>query len=73
MNDALVKALGSRIPLKKVAIHKSTALEPQLPFAQLEGKFTGKIYEHKLIHARLKQTFFHLQPTIVRQILTISK
>ena len=38
MNDALVKALDpqlARIALKKFANHKSTALEPQLPFAQL--------------------------------------
>ena len=38
MNDALVKALNpqlARIALKKVANHKSTTLEPQLPFAQL--------------------------------------
>ena len=61
MNDALVKAVGSqlaRIALKKIAIHKSTALEPKLPFAQL-GKITGKIlYEHKLIDARLNKHSF---------------
>ena len=36
MNDALVKALDpqlARIAHKKIANHKSTALEPQLPFA----------------------------------------
>ena len=41
MNDAHVKALGpqlDRIALKKIANHNSTALEPQLPFAQLEEK-----------------------------------
>ena len=38
MHDALVKALDpqlARIAPKKIANHKSTALEPQLPFAQL--------------------------------------
>ena len=41
MNDALVKALDqqlARIALKKIANHKSTALEPQLPFSQLVEK-----------------------------------
>ena len=41
MNDALVKAFGpqlARIALKKTANHKSTALEPQLQFAQLVDK-----------------------------------
>ena len=36
MNDAFVKALDpllARIALKKIANHKSTELEPQLPFA----------------------------------------
>ena len=40
-NDALVKALDpqlARIALKKIANHKSTALEPQLPFAELVEK-----------------------------------
>ena len=41
MNDALVKALDpklARIALKKIENHKSTALEPHLPFAQLVEK-----------------------------------
>ena len=42
MNEALVKALDpqlARIALKRIAKnHKSTALEPQLPFAQLVEK-----------------------------------
>ena len=41
MTDALVKALDpqlARIALKKIANHKSTALEPQLPIAQLVEK-----------------------------------
>ena len=41
LNDPLVKALGpqlARIDLKNVANHKSTALEPQLPFAHLVEK-----------------------------------
>ena len=41
MNEALVKALDpqlARIALKKIANHKSTALEPQLLFAQLVEK-----------------------------------
>ena len=46
MNDALVKALDpqlARIALKKVTNHKSTALEPQPPFAQLVEKKTKNI------------------------------
>ena len=38
MNDALVKALDTqlaKIALKKIANHKETAFQPQLPFAQL--------------------------------------
>ena len=41
MNDPLVKALDpqlARIAIKKIANHKSTALEPQLPFAKLVEK-----------------------------------
>ena len=41
MNDALVKALDpqlARVALKKIPNHKSTALEPQLPIAQLVEK-----------------------------------
>ena len=57
MNDALVKALNAqlaRIALKKIANHKSAALEPQLPFAQLVEKMhqeditRAHIYRHKL-------------------------
>ena len=46
MNDALVKILDpqlARIALKKIANHKSTALEPQLLFAQLIKKYIKKI------------------------------
>ena len=41
MNDAIVKAIDPQLPriaLKKIANHKSTALEPQLPFAHLLEK-----------------------------------
>ena len=57
MNDALVKALVpqlARIALKKIAKEKSTALEPQLPFAKLVEKIHQEditrthIYRHKL-------------------------
>ena len=53
MNDTLIKALDpqlARIALKKNANHKSTPLEPQLPFAQLVEKYTTNILqEHILI------------------------
>ena len=56
INDALVKALDpqlARIALKNVANHKSTVLEPQLPFAQLIEKIHQDITrthidQHKL-------------------------
>ena len=57
LNDAIVKALDpqlARIALRKIANHKSTALEPQLPFAQLVGKISQEditrtyIYRHKI-------------------------
>ena len=41
MNDALVKALDAklaRIALEKIANYNLTALEPQLPFAQVVEK-----------------------------------
>ena len=56
MNDALVKALDpqlARTALKKIANLKSTALDPQLPFAQLVEKIHQEImtrthiYRHK--------------------------
>ena len=52
MNDALVKALDpqlARIELKKIANHKSTALEPQLPFAHL----VEKIYTKKILQEHI--------------------
>ena len=45
MDDALVKALDpqlARIERKEIANHKSTALEPQHPFAQLVEKNTPR-------------------------------
>ena len=52
MKDALVKALDpqlARIARKKIANHKSAAVEPQLPFAQQAEKYTKKIsQEHTL-------------------------
>ena len=46
LNDALVKTLDTqlaRIAVKKIANHESTALEPQLPSAQLVEKYIKKI------------------------------
>ena len=51
MNDFLVKALDPQlaiIALKKVANHKSTALEPQFPFAQLVEKNIKKISQQHI-------------------------
>ena len=57
MNDALVNELDSqlaRIALKNIVNHNSTALEQQLPFAQLvekihrEDNTRTKIDQHKL-------------------------
>ena len=52
MNDALVKALDpqlARIAFKNIANHKSTALEPQLPFAQLVNKNTKKTLQEHIL------------------------
>ena len=64
MNDALVKVLGPqlvRIVHKKDANQKSTALEPQLPFAKL----IEKIHQVDIIRTHIdrpKQTKVPLFP-----------
>ena len=67
INDALVKALDlqlARIALKKIADHKSTALEPQLPFAQL----VEEIYQEDITRTHIDRhklsTNSTLSPTI---------
>ena len=67
MNDALVKALDpqlARIALKRIANHKSSALEPQLPFAQLvEKKHQEDITRTHIDRHKLK-TNSTITPTI---------
>ena len=60
MNDAIVKALDPQlagIALKKIANQKSTALEPQLPFALLVEKYTKKILQEHILIDTNKYTF----------------
>ena len=52
MSDALFKALDpqlARVALKKIANHKSTALEPQLLLAQLVEKHTQNILQEHIL------------------------
>ena len=55
MNKALVKALDphlARIALKMIANHKSTASEPQLPFAQLVEKIHQMLITRRHLNRR---------------------
>ena len=67
INDALVKALDpqlARIALKKIANHKSTALEPQIPFAQLVEKIHKEDITRTLIDRRKSNTNSTRSPSI---------
>ena len=67
MNDALVKALDpqlARIALKKIANHKSTALEPQLPFALLVEKIQQEDITRTHIDRHKLNTNSTITPTI---------
>ena len=67
MNEALVKALDpqlARIAIKKIANHKSTALEPQLPFAQLVEKFHQENFTRTHIDRHKLTTNSTLSPSI---------
>ena len=63
MNDALVKALDphlARIALKKIANHKSTALEPQIPFAQ----FFEKIHQEDITRTHIDRQKINTNSTL---------
>ena len=71
MNDALVKALDpqlARIALKKIANHKSTALEPQLPFAQL----VEKIHQEDITRTHIDRHKLTTNPTLSTSINNLS-
>ena len=71
MNDALVKALDpqlARIALKKIANHKSTALEPQLPFAQL----VEKIHQEDITRTHIDRHKLNTNSTITPTINNLS-
>ena len=67
MNDALVKALDPQlagIALKKIPNHKSTALEPQIPFAQLVQKKHQEDFTRTPIDRHNLNTNSTLSPSI---------
>ena len=67
LNDALVKALDpqlAKIASKKIANHKSTALEPLLPFAQLVEKIHQEDITRTHIDRHKLTTNNTLSPTI---------
>ena len=67
MNDALVKALVpqiARIAPKKIANHKSNALEPKLPFAQLAEKIHQEDITRTQIDRHKLNTNCTLSPSI---------
>ena len=71
MNDALVKALDpqlARIPLKRIANRKSTALEQQLPFAQL----VEKIHQEDITRTHIDRHKINLKPTFSPSIKNLS-
>ena len=71
MNDALVKAFDphlARIALKKIANHKSTALEAQLPFAQL----VEKIHQEDTTRTHIDRHKLNTNSTLSPSIKTLS-
>ena len=71
MNDALVKALDpqlARIALKKIAIRKPTALEPQLPFAQI----VKKIHREDITRTRIDRHKLNTNSTLSPPINNLS-
>ena len=67
MNDALVKALDpqlARIALKMIANHKSTALKPKLPYAQLVEKIHQEDITRTHIDRHKLNTNSTLSPSI---------
>ena len=71
INDALVKALDpqlARIALKKIANHKSTALEPELPFAQL----VEKIHQEDITRTHIDRHNLITNPTSSHSINNLS-
>ena len=71
MNDALVKALDpqlSRTALNKIANHKSTALEPQLLFAQL----VEKIHQEEIKRTHIDCHKISINSTLSQTINNIS-
>ena len=71
MTDALVKALDpqlARITLKKFVNHKSTALEPQRPFAQL----VEKIHQENITRTHIDRHKLNTMSTFSPSINSLS-
>ena len=71
INEALVKALDpqlARIALKNIANYKSTALEPQLPIAQL----VEKIHQEDITRTHIDRHKLNRNTTITPTINNLS-
>ena len=71
MNDALVKAINPQLAkkaLKKIANHKSSALEPQLPFQQL----VQKIHEEDITRTHIDRHKLSTNSTLSPSIKNLS-
>ena len=71
MNDALVKALDPQLvrkALKKIANHKSTALEPLFPFAQL----VEKLHQEGITRTHIDRHKLSTSPTLTPTINNLS-
>ena len=71
MNDTLLKAVDlqlARVALKKISNHKSTALEPKLPFAQL----FEKIHQEDITRTHIDRQKLNTSSTLSSSINNLS-
>ena len=71
MNEAVIKALDpqlARRALKKIANHKTAALEPQLPFDQLEER----IHQKDITRTHIDRNKLSTNPALSSLIINLS-
>ena len=71
MNDALVETLDPKLArraFKKITNHKSTALEPQLPFA----RFVEKIHQEDITRTHIDRHNLNTNSTLSTSINNLS-